>query len=92
MSAIVRPITCAPAEIDPPRPNRTPSCLANSSANRSSDGTSIRRVMTDIGGELTLASSLASSGVLPAWRDALTAMCELFMVSASSRAANVAGE
>ena len=57
--------------------------MANSSANRSSDGTSIRRVMTDIGGELTLASTVASSGVFPAWRDARTAMCELFMVSAS---------
>ena len=55
-------ITCAPALMLPPAPNRTPSCLVSISAKKSSEGTSISFSITDSGGDATDASSCVPPG------------------------------
>ncbi len=81
----------APSWIVPPLPYSTPSCLANISAKKSSEGTSISLVICSIVGEETLASSWAEAGVRRVRVAAVTWMCEPRIVSATSWAVNVAG-
>ena len=75
----------------PPVPHSTPRCLANISAYRASERTSISRVIFNIGGELTVASSFARWGVVAVCLDARASIPAPRIASTNSRVANCAG-